>query len=54
VGKKNISRKDSKPKNKIDQIIMGSRGIGFPKELFFGSTSNFVLHKGKVPVSIVK
>ena len=42
------------PKNKIDQIIMGSRGMGFPKELFFGSTSNFVLHKAKAPVTIVK
>jgi nucleotide-binding universal stress UspA family protein len=42
------------PKNKIDQIIMGSRGLGFPKEIFFGSTSNFVLHKAKAPVTIVK
>jgi nucleotide-binding universal stress UspA family protein len=42
------------PKNKIDQIIIGSRGMGFPKELFFGSTSNFVLHKAKAPVTIVK
>jgi len=42
------------PTNKIDQIIIGSRGMGFPKELFFGSTSNFVLHKAKAPVTIVK
>jgi nucleotide-binding universal stress UspA family protein len=42
------------PANKIDQIIMGSRGMGFPKELFFGSTSNFVLHKATAPVTIVK
>ena len=42
------------PKNKIEQIVMGSRGMGFPKELFFGSTSNFVLHKAKAPVTIVK
>ena len=42
------------PANKIDQIVMGSRGIGFPKEIFFGSTSNFVLHKAKAPVTIVK
>ena len=42
------------PKNKIDQIVIGSRGMGFPKELFFGSTSNFVLHKAKSPVTIVK
>jgi len=42
------------PKNRIDQIVIGSRGMGFPKEIFFGSTSNFVLHKAKVPVTIVK
>ncbi|MDH3340311.1 MAG: universal stress protein [Nitrosopumilus sp.] len=40
--------------NKIDQIVIGSRGMGFPKEIFFGSTSNFVLHKAKAPVTIVK
>ena len=42
------------PGNKIDQIVIGSRGMGFPRELFFGSTSNFVLHKAKAPVTIVK
>ena len=42
------------PRNKIDQIVIGSRGMGFPKEIFFGSTSNFVLHKAKAPVTIVK
>ena len=42
------------PKNRIDQIVIGSRGMGFPKELFLGSTSNFVLHKAKAPVTIVK
>lgn len=42
------------PANKINQIVIGSRGMGFPKELFFGSTSNFVLHKAKAPVTVVK
>ena len=42
------------PKNKIDQIVIGSRGMGFPKEVFFGSTSNFILHKAKPPVTVVK
>jgi len=42
------------PGNKIDQIGIGSRGMGFPKELFFGSTSNFILHKAKAPVTVVK
>ena len=40
--------------NKIDQIVIGSRGMGFPKALFFGSTSNFILHKAKAPVTVVK
>ena len=42
------------PKNKIDQIVIGSRGLGFPREIFLGSTSNFVLNKAKAPVTIVK
>lgn len=42
------------PANKIDQIVIGSRGMGFPKEVFFRSISNFVLHKAKDPVTIVK
>ena len=42
------------PANKIDQIVIGSRGMGFPKELFFGSTSNFILHKARAPVTLVK
>jgi nucleotide-binding universal stress UspA family protein len=42
------------PKSKIEQIVIAARGLGFPKETFFGSTSNFVLHKAKVPVTVVK
>ncbi len=42
------------PGNEIDQIVIGSRGMGFPKELFFGSTSNFILHKARAPVTVVK
>ena len=42
------------PRNKIEHIVIGARGIGFPKEIFFGSTSTFVLHKAKAPVTIVK
>ena len=42
------------PKNKIDHIVIGSRGLGFPKEVFFGSTSTFISHKAKAPVTIVK
>jgi len=42
------------PANRIDHIVIGARGMRFPKELFFGSTSNFILHKAKAPVTIVK
>ncbi len=42
------------PTNKIDHIVIGARGMGFPKDLFFGSTSNFILHKAKAPATIVK
>ncbi len=38
----------------FDHIVIGARGIGLPKEIFFRSTSNFVLHKAKDPVTIVK
>ena len=42
------------PIDKIDQIVVGARGMGFLRELFFGSTSNFILHKAKAPVTVVK
>jgi nucleotide-binding universal stress UspA family protein len=42
------------PKNKIEHIVVGSRGLGFPLEVFFGSTSTFISHKAKAPVTIVK
>ncbi|MCI4433735.1 MAG: universal stress protein, partial [Nitrosopumilus sp.] len=38
----------------FDIIVLGSRGMGSIKEIFFGSTSNYVLHKSKIPVLIVK
>jgi len=38
----------------FDLIVIGSRGMGSIKELFFGSTSNYILHKSKIPVMIVK
>ncbi len=37
-----------------DIIVIGSRGMSSIKEAFLGSTSNYVLHKSKVPVLIVK
>lgn len=38
----------------FDLIIIGSRGMSSVKEIFLGSTSNYVLHKSKIPVLIVK
>ena len=38
----------------FDLIVIGSRGRGSAKEIFLGSTSNYVLHKSKKPVLIVK
>lgn len=38
----------------FDLIVIGSRGMGAVKEVFLGSTSNYVLHKSKKPVLVVK
>ncbi len=40
--------------HKVDLIVIGARGLGAIKEAFLGSVSNYVLHKSKVPVLIVK
>lgn len=40
--------------NAIDLIIMGRRGRNFPKEVFFGSTTNFIIHKSKIPVLVTR
>jgi nucleotide-binding universal stress UspA family protein len=39
---------------KFDAIVIGARGRGAVKELFFGSVSNYVLHKSGLPVLVVK
>jgi len=41
-------------KNKIDLIVIGARGMGFAREVFFGSVSNYVVHKSKIPILLVK
>ncbi len=38
----------------FDLIIMGSRGMGRVKEAFLGSVTNYVSHKSKVHVLVVK
>jgi len=41
-------------KGKYDMIVIGARGVGGAKEAFLGSTSNYVMHKTKIPVLVVK
>ena len=41
-------------KQNFDLIVIGSRGMGSAKEFFLGSTSNYVLHKSKKPILVVK
>ena len=41
-------------KGKYDMVVIGARGVGGAKEAFLGSTSNYVMHKTKVPVLVVK
>ncbi|MFQ5476383.1 MAG: universal stress protein [Nitrosopumilus sp.] len=45
---------DVAERKNFDLIVIGSRGMGAAKEIFLGSTSNYVLHKSKKPVLIVK
>ena len=40
--------------NKINLIVIGTRGLTAAKEAFLGSVSNHVVHKSKVPVLLVK
>ena len=49
-----IARFANNSKNKIDLVVIGARGRSSAKEMFLGSTSNYVLHKSKKPVLIVK
>jgi len=39
---------------KFDLIIIGSRGPDPSSEVFLGSVSNYLLHKSKIPITIVK
>ena len=50
----NIIKIAHNKKEKFNLIVMGSRGRGSMKEMFFGSVSNYVIHASKIPVLIVK
>ncbi len=49
-----IARFANNKKNGIDLVVIGARGRSSAKEMFLGSVSNYVLHKSKKPVLIVK
>ena len=49
-----IARFANNTKNGIDMVVVGARGRSSAKELFLGSVSNYVLHKSKKPVLVVK
>ena len=49
-----IARFANNSKNKIDLVVLGARGRSSAKEIFLGSVSNYVLHKSKKPVLVVK
>ncbi|MEK0330376.1 MAG: universal stress protein [Nitrosopumilus sp.] len=49
-----IVRYSNRTKPKFDIIVVGSRGKGIAKELFFGSVSNYIVHKASMPVLVVK
>ena len=40
--------------NKIDLIVIGSRGPDPVLELFLGSVANYVLNKSKIPITVIK
>ena len=49
-----IARYANNKKNGIDLVVVGARGRSSAKEIFLGSVSNYVLHKSKKPVLVVK
>ncbi len=49
-----IARFANNKRNGIDLIVIGARGRGAVKEIFLGSVSNYVLHKSKKPILVVK
>lgn len=41
-------------KHQFDVVVIGARGMGAVKEMFFGSVSNYVVHKSSIPIMVVK
>lgn len=50
----NIIKLAHNKKENFNLIVIGTRGRGSVKEMFFGSVSNYVIHTAKIPVLIVK
>ncbi|KAI7901221.1 uncharacterized protein BX663DRAFT_515308 [Cokeromyces recurvatus] len=46
--------KDFAEANKVDLVIVGSRGLGFLKRQFIGSVSDYLIHHLKCSVLVVK
>lgn len=40
--------------NKIDLIVMGSRGLGNVRKILLGSVSNYVVQRAQCPILIIK
>ena len=53
-GSEGISLVSYIQKHDFDLIVVGSRGRTATREIFLGSVSNYVLHRTKKPVMIVK
>jgi nucleotide-binding universal stress UspA family protein len=49
-----IAKFANNKRNGIDLVVIGARGRGSIKEIFLGSVSNYVMHKSKKPVLIIK
>ena len=41
-------------KEKVDMIVLGSRGLSTAKELLLGGVSHKVVHHAKCPVTVVR
>ena len=56
ITRENIAKAlvDFAHKQDVDLIVIGSSGIDSEIEMFVGSTANYVIHKSKTPVTIIK